>query len=75
MSLFRSEPPSKKSAFSRTKLLLGAGGLLLFIIGLKRSHRLEDGGTILAEDLLRRDEEGSAEDVTDHTERRGDPVS
>jgi hypothetical protein len=46
----------KKSGFSKAKLLLGAGGLLLFIVGLKRTHRLDDqSGTVLAEDLARRD--------------------
>lgn len=32
----------RSGGISKTKVLLGAGGLLLFIIGLKRSHRLDE---------------------------------
>jgi hypothetical protein len=33
----------ESGGISKVKLLIGAGGLLLFIIGLKRSHRLDRG--------------------------------
>jgi hypothetical protein len=39
-----------KGGFSKTKLLIGAAGLLLFIIGLKRSHRLDNEGGGVLED-------------------------
>jgi hypothetical protein len=57
MQLFRSGAAESSRLSSRTKLLLGAGGLLLFIVGLKRSHRMEDGGTVTADELLARDED------------------
>jgi hypothetical protein len=45
----------KGEGFSKTKLLLGAGGLLLFIIGLKRSHRLDnDTGVELVDAVANR---------------------
>jgi hypothetical protein len=43
-----------RGGISKTKLLIGAGGLLLFIIGLKRSHRLDSG----ASPVLREPTEG-----------------
>jgi hypothetical protein len=55
MQLFGRKDQKPKTGFSKTKLLLGAGGLLLFIVGIKRSYRLDDaGGTVLADDALRR---------------------
>jgi hypothetical protein len=48
--------PVQDRVSNTTKLLIGAGGLLLFIVGLKRSYRLDDaGGTVLAEEVLQRD--------------------
>jgi hypothetical protein len=44
MPLFGKKDPEARTGFSKTKLLLGAGGLLLFIIGLKRSHTLDEPG-------------------------------
>jgi len=57
MQLFRFGSAGSSRLSSRTKVLLGAGGLLLFIVGLKRSHRLDDGGTVTADELLARDED------------------
>lgn len=54
-----------------TKLLIGAGGLLLFIVGLKRTYRLDDqGGTVLADEVLRR---GSPDAAPADTGAAGDP--
>ena len=38
----------KKAGVSKTKMLLGAAGLLLFIVGVKRSYNLDDQrGTVV----------------------------
>lgn len=39
------EKKSRK-VMSRTALALGAAGLFLFIVGVKRKHRLDDEGVI-----------------------------
>jgi hypothetical protein len=43
MRLFGKKREEKPAAgISKTRLLLGAAGLLLFIVGVKRSYRLDD---------------------------------
>jgi hypothetical protein len=56
--------------FSKTKVLLGAGGLLLFIIGLKRSHRLDAERSIGPSD-----DEGEAGAVQDEDGGPGQPTA
>jgi hypothetical protein len=43
MRLGSGHEEKESGGISKVKLLIGAGGLLLFIIGLKRSHRLDRG--------------------------------
>jgi hypothetical protein len=65
MRLLRRKKTTRKEPLhagisNTTKLLIGAGGLLLFIVGLKRSYRLDDqGGTVLADEVLRRADAGA----------------
>jgi hypothetical protein len=50
----------ERGGVSKTELLLGAAGLLLFIVGLKRSHRLDDESGRVLHDAP---EPGSAADA------------
>lgn len=36
------QPPRRGTTLSRTGLVLGAAGLLLFIVGVKRSYQLDE---------------------------------
>jgi hypothetical protein len=76
MRLLRGKTMRKAPLHARisttTKLLIGAGGLLLFIVGLKRSYRLDDqGGTVLADEVLRRADPGADTDVSGDRPRHG----
>ncbi len=51
----------KSGGISKTKMFLGAAGLLLFIVGVRRTFRTEGGGEI--EDLP--DDEGQDEGEED----------
>jgi hypothetical protein len=56
---------------SRAKLALGAAGLLLFIVGVKRTYRLQDAaGTVLDDDATGGGAEGGA-DATATAEAQG----
>ena len=44
------EEKKSDGGISKTKLLLGAAGLLLFIVGVKRSYQLDDERTIVLSD-------------------------
>ncbi len=47
----KTEKRKERSSVSKTKLLLGATGLLLFLVGVKRSYQLDDSpGTVLKDD-------------------------
>jgi hypothetical protein len=48
MPLFRTESKETSRWSSRAKLVVGAAGLLLFIVGVKRTYRMEEtAGTAL----------------------------
>lgn len=47
----KAEKRKEEASVSKTKLLLGAAGLLLFLVGVKRSYRLDDPrGSVLKDD-------------------------
>lgn len=46
----RRKQVEEAKGISKAKLLLGAAGLLLFIVGVKRSHRLDESGATVVDD-------------------------
>ena len=56
MEAERPEQKKKKSGkvLSRTGMVVGAAGLLMFIVGIKRSYRLDDEHEVRESDAPRR---------------------
>lgn len=55
------EEGKKKGGVSKTALMLGAAGLFLFIVGVKRKHRLDEEREIAAEEAREREGRGERE--------------
>lgn len=57
----KTDPPGAKSGTSKTRLVVGAAGLLLFILGVRRTFQ-SDGGTDSAAALPNPDHAATATD-------------
>jgi len=62
----------QKKTMEKAGMLLGAAGLLLFIVGVKRRHRIDDGIEVGPPPPRRRAAREEAEDVDVDDEERDD---